>query len=248
MDLNPFSPVTKIPLFTHGGQVSSRCSVVLDPEGLNEEVGVVSQDYALVPNQRVSEVAQEVLASSNLELEEGKTLFNGKRFKQTWILPEITAEAAPGDVIRITVDAFNSYNGSRTFGLAFNAQRLVCSNGMVVDFLLGGFQFRHYGKRDFDAELQQAGEAVLGLSEKVAKLGPILQRMFSAPIDRERLQEIYSELPLGQSQIAQSFLQIEQDSEWGVYNAITDVLTRQETFRAEDLNRQVSHFFMKEAA
>ena len=45
-----------------------------------------------------------------------------------------------------------------------------------------------------------------------------------------------------------NFLGIEEDTQWGVYNAITDVLTRQESFRAQDLNRQVSRHFMGRAA
>ena len=34
MTTNPFLPVAKVPLLTGGGDVSSRCAVVLDPEGV----------------------------------------------------------------------------------------------------------------------------------------------------------------------------------------------------------------------
>jgi hypothetical protein len=72
--------------------------------------------------------------------------------------------------------------------------------------------------------------------------------VMSTPVTRPELQEIFESLPLGQGLIAQSFLGIEQDNQWGVYNAITDVLTRQESFRAHELNRQVSRHFMGRAA
>jgi len=247
MQLDPFLPVAKVPLLTGGGDVSSRCAVVLDPEGEAQEVGVVSADYTLVPNQKVHDLAVEVLERSELAKEPVRTLCDGKRYQQSWRMPSMTVTAGLGDVIALTVEAFNSYNGSMNFGLAFNAQRLVCENGMTLDFLLGGFRFRHFGNRDFDRELEGAKEAILGLADKARLLEPVLAKMVDTPVSRSELQEIYGSLSLGQGLIAQSFLGIEEDTEWGVYNAITDVLTRQESFRAQDINRQVSRHFMGRA-
>ena len=248
MQLDPFLPVAKVPLLTGGGAVSSRCAVVLDPEGEAREVGVVSADYTLVPNQKVHDLAVEVLERSGLATEPVRTLCDGKRYQQAWRMTDVTVAAGLGDVIALTVEAFNSYNGSMNFGLAFNAQRLVCENGMTLDFMLGGFRFRHYGKRDFDQELEGAKEQVLALTEKAKLLEPVLSRMVNTKVTRPELQAIYGSLPLGQGLIAQSFLGIEEDTQWGVYNAITDVLTRQESFRAHELNRHVSRHFMGRAA
>ena len=247
MHLDPFLPVAKVPLLTGGGDVSSRCAVVLDPEGEAQEVGVVSADYALVPNQMVHDLAVEVLERSGLATEPVRTLCDGKRYQQSWRMTDVTVAAGLGDVIALTVEAFNSYNGSMNFGLAFNAQRLVCENGMTLDFLLGGFRFRHFGQRDFDQELEGAKDAILGLADKAKLLEPVLAKMVDTPVTRPELQTLYEKLSLGQGLIAQSFLGIEEDTEWGVYNAITDVLTRQESFRAQDLNRQVSRHFMGRA-
>ena len=248
MQLDPFLPVAKVPLLTGGGDVSSRCAVVLDPEGEAREVGVVSADYTLVPNQKVHDLATEVLERSGFATEPVRTLCDGKRYQQSWRMTDMTVAAQLGDVVALTVEAFNSYNGSCNFGLAFNAQRLVCENGMTLDFMLGGFRFRHYGNRDFDRELEGAKEQVLALTDKVKLLEPVLSKMVDTPITRPELQAIYGSLPLGQGLIAQSFLGIEEDTQWGVYNAITDVLTRQESFRAQDINRQVSRHFMGRAA
>jgi len=247
MMTDPFLPVAKVPLLTGGGDVSSRCAVVLDPEGESREVGVVSADYTLVPNQKVLDLAVEVLERSGLATEPVRTLCDGKRYQQSWRMTDVTVAAQLGDVIALTVEAFNSYNGSMNFGLAFNAQRLVCENGMTLDFMLGGFRFRHFGQRDFDRELEGAKDAILGLADKAKFLEPVLARMVDTPITRPELQALYAKLSFGQGLIAQSFLGIEEDTEWGVYNAITDVLTRQESFRAQDLNRQVSRHFMGRA-
>jgi len=247
MQLDPFLPVAKVPLLTGGGDVSSRCAVVLDPEGEAREVGVVSADYALVPNRKVHDLAVEVLERSGLATEPVRTLCDGKRYQQSWRMTDVTVAAQLGDVIALTVEAFNSYNGSMNFGLAFNAQRLVCENGMTLDFLLGGFRFRHFGQRDFDRELEGAKDAILSLADKAKLLEPVLAKMVDAPITRPELQALYAKLSLGQGLIAQSFLGIEEDTEWGIYNAITDILTRQESFRAQDLNRQVSRYFMGRA-
>ncbi|MBU0646733.1 DUF945 domain-containing protein, partial [Patescibacteria group bacterium] len=173
-----------------------------------------------------------------------KHLFDGKRFQQRWIIPEISFEPQVGDVVQVAVDAFNSYDGSTTFGLAFNAQRLVCSNGMVVDFRLGSFRFRHYGSEDFQEELSQAAITIRELSNKMLGLVTCLKRIVDVPIERPDIQNTFRELKLPKTYVADVFMALDGDNQWALYNAFTDVFTRQESFRAETWNRQVSRHFL----
>jgi len=234
----------KVPLFTSGGMQSSRYAVMLDPQGQNFEAGIVSGDYQLVPNQNVCDIATDVLDRTGLTYDESKQLFDGRKFQQRWIIPELQAEPEVGDIVQVAVDVYNSYDGSTTFGLAFNAQRLVCSNGMVLDFMLGGFRFKHYGNEHFQEELTQAASRIRELGSRMIHLTNSLRKMINTPIHREDIQESFRQLNLPKTYISDVYMALNGDDLWALYNAYTDVLTKQESFRAENWNRQVSRRFI----
>ena len=122
---DPFLPVSKSQLFTSDGTPSSRQSVILQTEEGQIEVGNVSEGYQLVPNEAVYDIALDVLSRSELAFNDAGQIFDGKRYRQRWILPELTAEPRKGDLVQIAFDLVNSYDGSTTYGLAFNALRLA---------------------------------------------------------------------------------------------------------------------------
>lgn len=238
--LDPFADVMKVPLYTSGGMQSSRYAVMLDPQGQNVEAGIVSGDYQLVPNQTVCDIATDVLDRTELDYQTVKHLFDGRKFQQRWVIPELQAEPEVGDIVRVAVDVINSYDGSTTFGLAFNAQRLVCSNGMILDFLLGGFRFKHYGNEHFQDELSQAANRIRELGSRMVQLTSSLRQMIQTPIERQDIQDAFRTLELPKTYAADVFMALDGDNQWALYNAFTDVLTKQESFRAENWNRQVS--------
>ena len=244
--LDPLAPVEKVPLVTQDGMTkSSRYAVMLDPQGINREVGIVSEGYQLVPNDVVHGTALEVLHRASMKCEEGGLIFDGKRYRQRWILPGLEVQPKPGDVVRLTLDAVNSYDGSTLFGLAFNATRLVCSNGLMVDFLLGGFKFKHYGGNGtFEHELQQAARRVTSLAAFLPPLTDRLKSLVDRPMHRQHIQQAFKDLQLPRSIQADAFMAIDESTAWGFLNGCTDVLTRLNTHRADNLNRQiVRHLF-----
>jgi len=234
----------KVPLYTEGGAKSSRYSVILDPNGGNLEVGNVSENYQLVPNEAVHEIALDVLTRTGMNFEDAGMIFDGRRYRQCWTIPDLAVEPVPNDIVQLALHVVNSYDGSTTFGLTFNANRLVCTNGMMIDFFLGGFKFRHYGHDDFQKELEEASAAVLGLAGQLEPLTQKLQHLVETPIDRVSIQAAFKVLSLPQSLMAQVFMQIEEDTLWGFYNACTCVLSGQNTHRADNINRQVSRFLL----
>jgi hypothetical protein len=241
---DPFLPVTKVPLFTADGSRSSRYAVMLGAEGESEEVGIVSDSYNLVPNQIVHQVALDILTRSELPFEDDGMIFDGKKYRHRWIIPDLQLQPRPGDIVRLALDVINSYDGSSLFGLAFNAQRLVCTNGMVLDFLLGGFKFRHYGVDGFEEELEQASHQVHRLSDKLLPLTGKLSGLVDRSFSRVDVQEAFTALKLPQTLQAEIYMQIDEDNAWGFYNAATDVLTKQATHRSDSLNRQVSRYLL----
>ncbi|MBZ0099003.1 MAG: hypothetical protein K8F30_07950, partial [Taibaiella sp.] len=82
---DPFAEIKRVPLFTPSGKQSSRYAIILDPDGAHEEAGIVSEDYNLVENQLVVEAAERVLQEAELDANQGRVLFDGKRFSQRWV-------------------------------------------------------------------------------------------------------------------------------------------------------------------
>jgi len=241
---DPFLPVTKVPLYTGTGEQSSRHAVLLEHEGQNIEVGVVSENYQLVPNEEVHGIALDVLTRTGMAFDDAGQLFDGKHYRNRWVLPDLVTEPRVNDIVQIALDVVNSYDGSTTFGLAFNAQRLICSNGMMLDFMLAGFKFRHLGNDNFSVELDMAAGQILNLAEQLDTLTQKLQALVDQSIDRKAIQSAFVKLKLPLKLQAEIFLGIEEDTAWGFYNAATGVLTKQDTHRADNINRQVSRYLL----
>ena len=245
MSGNPYLPVVKQPLFTREGSQSTRMSVILDPDQLAMEVGTVSSDYKLVPNQDVEQAAVDVLERTGIPSELSSLYFDGKHFRKRWILPDLSIEPRAGDFVQVAIDAHNSYDGSSTFGLAFNLQRLVCGNGMVVDFQLGGYRFRHYGSDSFEQELEVAGAKILNLASRLESIVPRLRDLTDTSLTRAETQTVFRELSVPKTTQAEVYQKIEEDNWWGLYNAFTDVFSRNNTYRSDLQNRQVSRYFLE---
>ena len=245
MSESAYLPVVKTPLFTQNGSQSTRMSVILDPEQLAMEVGTVSADYKLVPNQDVEQVAADVLERAGLSSELSSIYFDGKHFRKRWILPDLSIEPRLGDFVQVAIDAHNSYDGSSTFGLAFNLQRLVCGNGMVVDFQLGGYRFRHYGSDSFESELEAAGAKILNLASRLESIVPRLRDLTDTSLTRAETQTVFRELSVPKTTQAEVYQKIEEDNWWGLYNAFTDVFSRNNSYRSDLQNRQVSRYFLE---
>jgi len=241
---DPFADVVTEPLKLQNGNHSSRYAVILDPDGAHEEVGIVSSDYKLVPNSAVAEVANDVLLKTGFDYEDQHILFDGKHFRQRFILHQVEGEVKVGDIVKVVVDSINSYDGSTKFGLEFNALRLACSNGMMVSFMLGGFRFKHWGDRSFDEELQNAAMQIGDVGNQLHYLMPQLTDMTKKRVKRADIQNSSRETNLPLNLQAKVFNAIEEDTLWGLYNAYTDVFSRMDSFHGENLNRHVSKYFL----
>jgi hypothetical protein len=244
-ELDPLAPVAKEQLQTGSGVKSSRYAIIMDPDGLRQEVGVVSEDYQLIPNRIARDVALDILTRSGLSFEERSLAFDGRRYRQRWVIPEFSVEPKLGDFVRLGLDVVNSYDGTTPFSLSFIAERLQCLNGMVVDFILGAFRFRHWGENGrFKEELETAVSTLTMLGENSEKLLPGMKRMVETKIDRPTIQGTFKELELKDNLIAPVFMKIDGETEWDFYNAFTRVLSEKNTIRNDNLNRQISrHFF-----
>ena len=128
--MNPYSDIRKVPLDYQGIQ-SNAYSVQrqdIDKEGHFKwkEVGTVSNNYLLVDNARVRNMAEEIATNSNLNMEEEKPFFDGRRYAISYIARDNSiGEVATGDDVAIGFQMWNSYDGSTSLGFKMMIYRLV---------------------------------------------------------------------------------------------------------------------------
>ena len=242
---DPFDKVELQPLTTENGNPTNSCAVIIDPNHLWQQVGVVSKDYKLIPNRDVIEAAEAIINETGLNFKEHTMLWNGKQFRQRYVLPDLTEEVRVGDPVSLALDIRNSYNGSMSVALEFNLLRLICENGMMVASMLGGIALRHIGDKDFGEEISRASDSINNISHRLNTVMPIFTEMTRKSIDREFIQQFFRDSDLGMTTQSKVFDAIEEDNQWGLYNAATDVLTKQGTFHSEQQNRKITDFFLK---
>ncbi len=243
-DISPFAQVELQPLLHSSGEESSRVAVVVDPGGSKFEAGVMSRDYKLISNQSISDVAIELLDRTGLPYEEHKILWDGRRFKQQFVIEGMETEVQVGDVVAVMLCAQNSYEGSLMAGMSFELLRLACSNGLCISHVLGSFALKHWGEKDFENELRIASAQILNVGERVESVLPRLKNMVQNQITRSDIQNCFRQTGIPMTTRAKAFDLIEDDTEWMLYQSITDVLTKQESFSSENFNKKVSQYFI----
>jgi len=117
---------------------------------------------------------------------------------------------------------------------------------MVADTLLGGFRFKHNHSHGevFDEEIEQAVNRLIQMGQNIHLVAPKFQQMVDKKLSLQGIQQVFTDLKLKRSLTADVFLALEGDTQWQVYNAFTDVLTRMNSFPAENLNRKVTRYFL----
>jgi hypothetical protein len=224
------------------------------------EVGVVGPDYVLVPNRFMSETAERVIERSGMAFQPvgEQQIWDGKRFRQRFFAVEDALQrqvkvlpyedgyrtesngthdfinGGKGETIGLALDAWNSYDGSTKFGFAFNLLVQKCMNGLIVSHMLGGFRFKHTpsDSDDFDAEVDQAVEKLIALSESDTL--DLIMRNFNQMAetypDHRQMTALMKRSGLGVQQIGAVHSKIIETgqaklSTWDWYQGMTNLLT-----------------------
>lgn len=248
-ELDPLMDVALMPIERAGRRLSEQ-SVVLDPSRINQDIAIVGPDYRLVTNRTARDVALDVLERSGQRYEEKTCAFSGKAYRQRWIFPDITIEPRVGDFVALGIDVVNSYDKSTPFGLWYIAYRLQCLNGMVLDFKLGGFRFRHYdgnGNRDWQRELDNAVAEISGMSKNIDMILPALRNMldtvYTLPTFIRDILSIDPKASMVGDVLKNLSAETKTETAWDLYNAFTRTLSVKDTISNDNKNRRVSQYF-----
>lgn len=211
----------------------------------------VSSNYNLIPNQQAVEIVKGILDEGEFAYKDTENiLWSGRRFRRRIALEDSREDITPGDTVCMTVDINNSYDGSKAFGIAFNAIRLICANGLTIEDRVGELAIRHIGNGDWQNRIveyiQQIGKAIALFKELVPNFRYIASQRYSTRdfIKELRMMVNAKSIKLPASMLANILNNIELNghnpTRWDLYCAITKVLTEARTFSAEAVNKRIT--------
>ena len=240
--INPYGEIRKVPL-DYQGITSSAYAVqrqdIKSEGGLKwKECGIVSNNYLLVPNSEVRDLASEIATESKLSWEPMKTFFDGKRFIYFMQSKTNTTEIVKGDDVALGMGFWNSYDGSTALQFRTFLIRLVCTNGMITKDFMNLMRFKHNKiSEGYEDQIINAAKVVDNCGDDIKTVTKRMRKMVETPVDLNELANIrntyLSHIPVTLwGKISTHFLWEMENynnvSMWDFYNACTDVLWHDE--------------------
>tara|TARA_R100000808_G_C2112885_1_gene126442 strand:- start:150 stop:965 length:816 start_codon:yes stop_codon:yes gene_type:complete len=248
--MEPYLPIRKVPLDYQGVQ-SNAFSVQMEKpikegKGDNQltinkwkEVGTVSNNYLLVENKDVKDMADQIACQSGIDFVEDKVFFDGKRFVLSYIAKDTSlGEVGVGDDIALGFQMWNSYDGSTSLGFRMMLYRLECLNGMTSQVNLSKYRFRHnHDSENWPKELENVAHSLQSASRgdnnSVHDMINKFKELKSTHIDMFSLGQIrngfINDIPTQLfGSLVDRFLDKEHNNGWELLNAATDELWHKE--------------------
>ena len=229
-----YAPIEKVPLQTRDGMRSKAFTVRIEDASTDagwREVGTVSEDYLLVPNRDVRDMAEEIAVRTGHEFVTARTLFDGRRFALALAFPTALAvEVKVGDPVSVGIMFENSYDGSKRLSASLYVHRLACSNGMVCPQLFGRVRFRHtLASQGWEDEVARVLSVLSTARSGVEQFALGAARLASTQITYRHLralrQGVLKDVPLTLwARALDRTLQHEENSLYGLMNGATAVL------------------------
>ena len=233
----PYGEIRKVPL-DYEGITSSAFAVQRQdtlPKGGTKwvECGVVGQNYLLIPNADVKEMALSIADECNADFKEAKTFFDGRRYFYGLVSNTHTVEIEEGDDVALGLGFWNSYDGSTALKMRMFLMRLVCTNGMMTNDHFSSYRFRHdalsEGYRD---EMIKVVDTINGCGDSVEKIAKNFRAMTNLEMDLDALGTARTSIPALPTttwgkvtdRYLESYHNEEKNTMWDFYNACTDVL------------------------
>ena len=218
-----------------GLRIGNKVAVV--DSNTNRVLGIVSPRYKLIHN---TDLLKSVLpAVEELKLN-GKppTISVTKGGSVTFFKflgDKLIGEIQKGDIVRFGVEFFNSYDGSMPVGFHIIAERLVCTNGLVVPKSITEIHIRHIG----DASSAEVRDRLKDYAPKV-QAAMNLWKSWNEIHPKEELIKHFLKQSVGK-RLAQEFehryksLPTPKQTLWEFYNILTFHISHQIKTRKEEI-------------
>lgn len=156
------------------------------PEGL-EMIRVVSETYALIPNELVEAKALKIAKSYKLEFLKSELNQRGTGIRIDFLSQRVKEEVQKGDLVRFGVSVRNSIDGSSSLAVDLLSYRLICLNGATAEHADISRRLWHTGNPKVLLELFEEAlhEALKGAEEKSGELFALYRKMARTPLSPE---------------------------------------------------------------
>ena len=130
---------------TEDGVVIPNKRAVVNTDRNNQVLGIVSPRYQIIHNTKLLDAINPILDDLGLDVDTPniRSTKNGAVTFFKFMTEKITGEIQKGDIVRFGCEFFNSYDGSMPVGFHIIAERLVCTNGLVVPKSITEIHIRH---------------------------------------------------------------------------------------------------------
>ncbi len=218
---SPFADVRVAPVKVNGSEVSNQASEIRDDHGDWQCLNIHSSSYNLIANEKVSEIAEEILIQTGELWTPEREIWTGRYWARLFRSDlEIDAPEV-GDTLSLGLRVENSYDGSCQFRIVLMGFVLSCSNGLVSPRHFSSFSMRHIGSEEVSYGLAVA-KIRQGMRELEGVL-PLVGRLNRIPLTVDLVSQVANETGL-------------PDGEWG---HITKMLGGSST--AWDLMQCITH-------
>ena len=216
----------------------------------------MSENYLLINNSDVKDIAWQIADKTDYQWSEAKTFWDGKRFMYTLKTQDPIGNVKVGDDVALGLQFWNSYDGSTSFSMRYMLYRLACLNGMTFSDTFNSYRFKHSpssegwdqiildnSKRINDSTMNGSLEEVLNKMTNLSKREISVDSL--AHIRDNELEK----LPAGTwGEVMDHFLLEEpENTAWDLLNAGTNVLWHKEkpTKASLDQNAYVTEGIIK---
>ena len=207
-----------------GSEIDSTGYKFIVREDTGEIMSCMTDDYRLVTNKSLIDVASPILKKEGATLRECSVYNDGKKTVWRWLFPETKVDIGGGDLVSPEVCLINSYDGSAEIQARSGAYRLVCSNGLIIGVVLSRTKNKHViWNTNLDKIDDSIHATILATKDVLVNSLPLLKE---TNIRKAHIKKVIEMLPTYAIEaLTQYLIANNPDTYWDLLNAMTYIST-----------------------
>tara|TARA_R100001244_G_scaffold129960_1_gene101783 strand:+ start:913 stop:1698 length:786 start_codon:yes stop_codon:yes gene_type:complete len=188
-------------------------------EDNNKILSCMTNDYKVVTNKQIVDVATPILAKHKAVLKEAVSLADGQKTVWKWVIPDKKIKIAKNDELNPEIIIKNSYDGSLQVNILAGAFRLVCSNGLVIGVTIGKKSFKHNVN---NINLENIDEQIEKTIEKTYNLADSFEMLSDTKLNENHIVKLIELFPTQMSEfLVQYLISKKLKTYWDLLNCAT---------------------------
>lgn len=191
---SPLAEVRMARVNVNGASVTHKGIEILNDEGEWECINIHSASYTLIPNVRVAEITDRILAESHILWRPQREVWTGRYWAKIFTSDVSVDAPRIGDTLSLGLRVENSYDGSCQFRMVLMGYVLSCTNGLVSPKHFSSYTMKHIGddELDFPSVLSHLSHGVA----EVENLLPMVNRLSQIPLTPDLICKVANETRL----------------------------------------------------